>query len=111
MRGGWRVCSGRAGAATGEDVADAVCQRVEAERRDAEEALGNNQQFFAQDLQLQLLSQKRRREVRRGGHQQNQVLQPLVAHSPNVFQLITLFDEAESFLNFPPRQVDLCDPP
>jgi len=75
------------------------------------EALGNNQEFLAQDFQFQLLSQKRRREVRRCGHQQNQVFQPLVAHNANVFQLIALFDETESFLNFPPRQVDLCDPP
>ena len=43
----------RARARAREDVVDSVGQRVEAERLDAEEALGNNQEFFAQDFQLQ----------------------------------------------------------
>jgi hypothetical protein len=79
-------------------VADSVRQNIEAERRNAKEALRNNQEFFAQDLQVQLLSQECRCEVRCCDHQQNQIFQPLVAHNPNVFKLITLFDEAKSFL-------------
>jgi hypothetical protein len=40
----------RTGTGTGEDVADSVRQRVKTKLRDAEEAMGNNQEFFAQDF-------------------------------------------------------------
>ena len=59
----------RARASAGENVAYSVGQRVKTERRNAEESLGNNQEFLAQDFQLQFLSQERRREVGHRSHQ------------------------------------------
>ncbi len=72
---------------------------------------GNDQEFLTQDFQLQLLPQGRGREVSRRGHQHHQVLQPLITQNPPIFQVVALFQEAKSFLNFPARQLDWHDPP
>ena len=52
----FRWIGGRGGTASRENVSDSVGQRVEAERRDAEKALRNNQEFLAQNVQLQFFS-------------------------------------------------------
>lgn len=51
--GALRWISRRGGAASGENVSDSVGHRVEVGRRDAEKELGNNQEFLAQNFQLQ----------------------------------------------------------
>ena len=65
----FRWVRGRGGAASRENVSDSVGQRIEAERRDAEKALGDNRESLAQNFQLQFLPQERGREVGRRGHQ------------------------------------------
>jgi hypothetical protein len=98
------------GVAARENILDPIGERIESEGRDAKEALRNDQQFLAQEFELQLLSQKRGREVSCRPHQQDQISQSLITQNSNIFQTIALFDEAESFFNFPSGQIDLHDP-
>src|ERR1017187_2626741 len=66
---GWRLR--RTEGALGENSSDSIGQRIEPERRNAKEALRDNQQLFAQDAQLHLLPEKRGGKVSHGGHQDN----------------------------------------
>lgn len=106
---GW--FSRRTGPGAGDGSANSAGRRVEAERRNAGEAPGDDRHLLAQDFQLQFLSGEGRRKVSRRSHRTDQVLQSLMAHNSNVFHLIALFDEAESLLNFPPRKTNPHNPP
>jgi hypothetical protein len=44
-------------------------------------------------------------------HQHDQILEPLIAQKANVFDVVALFDEAKSFLNFPSGEINSHDPP
>src|ERR1035441_1994965 len=67
LAGGWHLRRTEGG--VGENSSDSIGQRIEPERRNAEEALRDNYQLFAKNAQLHLLAEKRGGEVSHGRHQ------------------------------------------
>ncbi len=80
-------------------------------RNDAIAMQGNDQEFLTQDFQLPLLPQKRGRRSKPPRSPTPPSSSAADNAEPPIFQVVALFQEAKSFLNFPARQLDWHDPP
>ena len=98
-------------AGAGEDGSDPGGECLESQGRNAEEAPRDDPQYFTKDFQLQSLPRVSGREVRSRCHPRDQVLESLITQNLNIFHRLALSNEAQSFLNFPAREIEAPAPP